>query len=437
VNAELTSTLRCAYHKYTFAKGDDKSLLVDIRRSNNDVRDWKIEKVDDNTFTGYQDGDGKIYFYAKTNYKIGQVEMVKDDKHEVAVLRFIDSKGVEPLEVKAGFSFVSIENAQMNLKAEMLNKSFAQVAEEADAAWEALLSKIQVAGGTEREKRLFYSTFFHAFKWPALRSDVNHEYTDVRGEVVNNGFHYYTDPSFWDDYRNKLVLIGMISPDVTTDIIRSIIDKGEKRDGYMPTFFHGDHASTFISGSWLRGLHDFDLERAYKLILKNATVPGKGGRRYWSSEHLVEVIQILARNRHVLDKINQNVISQASQLVLKAWYKTRKNSLSGSRKNIAEHYDLSNDFFKLFLDSSMMYSSAVYKHQDMTLEEASDYKKELICQKLQLKPMDHLVEIGSGWGGFAIYAAQHYGCKVTTITISQAQYDEAKNAFGEVFYKEK
>lgn len=163
------------------------------------------------------------------------------------------------------------------------------------------------------------------------------------------------------------------------------------------------------------------------LIFKNGVLGAAEGyiRGYWSSEHLVEVIQILARNRHVLDKINQNVISQASQLVLKAWYKTRKNSLSGSRKNIAEHYDLSNDFFKLFLDSSMMYSSAVYKHKDMTLEEASDYKKELICQKLQLKPMDHLVEIGSGWGGFAIYAAQHYGCKVTTITISQAQYDEA------------
>ena len=206
--------------------------------------------------------------------------MVKDDKHEVAVLRFVGSKGVEPLEVKAGFSFVSAENAQMNLKAEMLNKSFAQVAEEADAAWDALLSKIQVAGGTEREKRLFYSTFFHAFKWPALRSDVNHEYTDVRGEVVNNGFHYYTDPSFWDDYRNKLVLLGIISPEVTCDVIKSITDKGEKRDGYMPTFFHGDHASTFISGSWLRGLRDFNLERAYKLILKNATVPGKGGRRY-------------------------------------------------------------------------------------------------------------------------------------------------------------
>ncbi len=72
-----------------------------------------------------------------------------------------------------------------------------------------------------------------------------------------------------------------------------------------------------------------------------------------------------------------------------------------------------------------MYSSAVFENENMTLEEASDLKKEIICKKLDLKPLDHLVEIGSGWGGFAIYAAQHYGCRVTTITISQAQYDEA------------
>lgn len=191
--------------------------------------------------------------------------------------------------------------------------------------------------------------------------------------------------------------------------------------------FRGEWNGTVGELSDLEATIEIHNKELIDLIFKNGVLGAAEGyiRGYWSSEHLVEVIQILARNRHVLDKINQNVISQASQLVLKAWYKTRKNSLSGSRKNIAEHYDLSNDFFKLFLDSSMMYSSAVYKHKDMTLEEASDYKKELICQKLQLKPMDHLVEIGSGWGGFAIYAAQHYGCKVTTITISQAQYDEA------------
>ncbi|MEG2694841.1 MAG: cyclopropane-fatty-acyl-phospholipid synthase family protein [Acinetobacter sp.] len=164
-----------------------------------------------------------------------------------------------------------------------------------------------------------------------------------------------------------------------------------------------------------------------ELIFKNGVLGAAEGyiRGYWSTDHLVELIQILARNRDVLDKLNQNIISQASQIFLKAWYKTRKNSIDGSRKNIADHYDLSNDFFKLFLDPSLMYSSAVFKEPSMSLEQASNYKKELICQKLQLKPMDHLVEIGSGWGGFAIYAAQHYGCKVTTITISQAQYDEA------------
>lgn len=191
--------------------------------------------------------------------------------------------------------------------------------------------------------------------------------------------------------------------------------------------FRGEWNGTVGEVSDLEATIEVHNKELINLIFKNGVLGAAEGyiQGYWSSEHLVEVIQILARNRHVLDKINQNVISQVSQLALKAWYQTRKNSLTGSRKNIAEHYDLSNDFFKLFLDSSMMYSSAVYQHKDMTLEQASDYKKELICQKLQLKPMDHLVEIGSGWGGFAIYAAQNYGCKVTTITISQAQYDEA------------
>ena len=196
---------------------------------------------------------------------------------------------------------------------------------------------------------------------------------------------------------------------------------------YGQISFRGAWQGTVGEPSDLHAVIEVHDKKLLELMFKNGVLGAAEAyiAGYWSSENLVELIQILARNRDVLDKINQNIISQASQVLLKAWYKSRKNSVDGSRKNIAEHYDLSNDFFKLFLDPSMMYSSAMFKDAEMTLVQASDYKKEIICQKLQLKPLDHVVEIGSGWGGFAIYAAQHYGCKVTTITISQAQYDEA------------
>lgn len=280
INSELTSTLRCGYHKHTFPEDQDKRLLADMKRSNNHVREWNIEKQDDYVFTGFQHAEGKLYFYALSNYEIDNIEQVKDDKHEVSIVNFKNSKGKDPLELKIGFSFVSVQNAKMNLEKEMINKSFAEVRTEANKTWEDILSRIVVSGGTEREKGIFYSCLYRSFLWPALRSDVNGEFTDVKGNVVNEGFRYYTDPSFWDDYRNKLVLLGMISPDVTIDVIKSITDKGEKRGGYMPTFFHGDHASVFVAGNYLRGLRGFDLQRAYKLLLNNATVPGHGGRPY-------------------------------------------------------------------------------------------------------------------------------------------------------------
>ena len=154
---------------------------------------------------------------------------------------------------------------------------------EASSTWEKLLSKIQVSGGTERQKELFYSCFYRSFLWPALRSDANGEYPDVKGAVVKAGFRYYTLPSLWDDYRNKLVLLGMISPEVTVDVIRSLIDRGEKT-GFIPTFFHGDHAAAFIAGSYLRGLRGYDINSAYNLLLRNATV--EGGTRPYLREYM-------------------------------------------------------------------------------------------------------------------------------------------------------
>ncbi|MGN1256283.1 MAG: GH92 family glycosyl hydrolase, partial [Bacteroidaceae bacterium] len=282
VQAELTTTLRCAFHRYTFRAEDEKRLLVDITRNNGNPRQWDIRKSQsaDNVFEGYQDGHGRIYFYAMSSLPVQSVNMVQDNKHRVAVVDFKDNRGAAPLELRIGFSFVSIENARMNLEAELAGRDFASVRSQADQTWQNILSHIQVEGGTERQKGLLYSTFYRTFLWPVLRSDVNGEYRDVRGNVVKSDFRYYTEPSFWDTYRNKLQLLAMVCPDVAADIIKSITDMGEKRGGYMPTFFHGDHASTFVIGAWLRGVRGFDLERAYRLLLKNATVPGRGGRPY-------------------------------------------------------------------------------------------------------------------------------------------------------------
>jgi putative alpha-1,2-mannosidase len=192
------------------------------------------------------------------------------------VVNFVDE--ARPLEIQIGFSYVGVNNAKADLEKEMLGKSFVQVRKEATDTWDALLSKIRVTGGADRQRGLFYSTLYRSFLWPALRSDANGEFTDASGKVVNKGFAYYTDPSLWDDYRNKLELLGMLSPTVTADVISSLIDKGEKR-GFMPTFFHGDHAAAFIAGSYLRGIRNYNVKSACDLLLRNATVEG-GNRPY-------------------------------------------------------------------------------------------------------------------------------------------------------------
>jgi cyclopropane-fatty-acyl-phospholipid synthase len=145
---------------------------------------------------------------------------------------------------------------------------------------------------------------------------------------------------------------------------------------------------------------------------------------YWQADNLTNVIRIMAANQTVMDAL-EGGFQWASKPFLKALHWLNRNTADGSRKNIAAHYDLGNDFFKLWLDPSMMYSSAIFSPKNISLEAASYKKLQVICDKLDLKPTDHVVEIGTGWGGFAIYAASEYGCKVTTTTISKQQYDEA------------
>ena len=145
---------------------------------------------------------------------------------------------------------------------------------------------------------------------------------------------------------------------------------------------------------------------------------------YWSSPDAMDVMRIFSANLVLLNKFDASQ-SVFVKLALKIAHRFNRNTYKGSQLNIAAHYDLGNEFFQLFLDPTMMYSSALFSDKSASLEVASETKLDELCQQLELKADDHLLEIGTGWGGMAIHAAKNFGCRVTTTTISQEQYDFA------------
>ncbi|AGG87378.1 SAM-dependent methyltransferase [Rhodanobacter denitrificans] len=161
----------------------------------------------------------------------------------------------------------------------------------------------------------------------------------------------------------------------------------------------------------------------YRAVARNGSVGA--GESYmdghWRCDDLVGLIQLLLHNRDLLDGMESG-LARLGGMAMRAWHALRRNTRDGSRRNIAAHYDLGNDFFGLFLSRDLMYSSALWTDPTDTLETASARKLERICRKLDLKPTDRVIEIGTGWGGFALYAATHCGCHVTTTTISREQH---------------
>jgi cyclopropane-fatty-acyl-phospholipid synthase len=140
------------------------------------------------------------------------------------------------------------------------------------------------------------------------------------------------------------------------------------------------------------------------------------------------VMRILALNQKAFEDLEKG-LARVTAPLNKFYHFLRKNTKKASRENILAHYDLGNDFYSLFLDETMTYSCGIFEHEESTLKDASVAKYDRICRKLQLEPGDRVVEIGTGWGGFAVHAAQNYGAHVTTTTISDEQYQFAQNRF--------
>ena len=146
---------------------------------------------------------------------------------------------------------------------------------------------------------------------------------------------------------------------------------------------------------------------------------------YWTSDDVVMLMRIILKNRSILVSLNDGfakILSPINKLI----HRSRQNTLKGSKENILAHYDLSNDFYKLWLDPTMTYSCAYFKDTNTTLEDASIEKLDRMCRKLNLSEKDNILEVGTGWGSFSIHAAKNYGCSITTTTISDAQYEYAK-----------
>ncbi len=169
----------------------------------------------------------------------------------------------------------------------------------------------------------------------------------------------------------------------------------------------------------------YDRSAYYDFILRGSI---GGAEAYmsgkWSSPDLLDVMRVMAANIDVLNGMDDSRFF-GWRIIDRIGHWLNRNTAGQVRANISSHYDLSNDFFALFLDPAMMYSAAIFPHERASLDEAALHKLDVICQKLELNPGDHLLEIGTGWGGLAIHAVTHYGCQVTTTTISKQQFEAA------------
>jgi len=208
-------------------------------------------------------------------------------------------------------------------------------------------------------------------------------------------------------------------------IVFSLLNK--LKDGHICLIENGNEVMFGNKDATIAATITIHDSKAYSRILWGGSIGA--GEAYieglWSADDLVAVIQLFSRNLATLEQYEQR-FGFLLNIINGFKHRLNRNSKKGSRTNIAAHYDLSNDMYRVFLDDAMQYSSAIFPHEKATLEEAQQHKLKTICEALNLTEDDQLLEIGTGWGGLACYAAKNYGCHVTTTTISDAQFDLAK-----------
>jgi predicted alpha-1,2-mannosidase len=297
--AEMTTTTWAGMFRFTFPQAEKAHILLDLGRGGGD-----IEVVDDHTVRGISRG-GRSYFVAEFSrpftsfgtfkqhpaehpgYSLLGDDEVDPDARTIsghfagAYLRFATTSGEQVL-VKVA-SGVSYAMAEERLKAEEPGWNFDSVRQQAEQVWATKLDRIEVQGGTEKQKMLFYSCLYHSFYSPQLLAKKGEQFTGRDGVVHEAAYDRYGPVPLWDTGRNQIVLLTLLEPDVKVNILQSELDAA-RESGYMETSFHGDNASLMYLGDWERGLK-FDWAGTYEYLRKNATDPN-GPRG-----HLAEYMQ--------------------------------------------------------------------------------------------------------------------------------------------------
>jgi predicted alpha-1,2-mannosidase len=303
VNAELTTTLRCGFHKYTFPKSDSAHVIIDLQHPGG-AEELYIRKVSNTEIEGLRRSHGwawdqYVYFVARFSKQFSSVDIAMNDtilkgafeargKNVKASVNFKTAKG-EVILVKVGISAVSINGARQNLTAEIRDWDFAKVVADAKSAWNKALSKIDVEGGRPEDQKNFYTSMYHACLSPNVFMDIDGKYRGVDHKVHQaKGFTNYTVFSLWDTFRALHPLFTIIDQKRTTDFIKTLLqiyDDGGRLPmwplaGNYTDDMLGYHAVPVIADAYVKGIRNFDLQKAYTAVKHSAELDKLGLKYY-------------------------------------------------------------------------------------------------------------------------------------------------------------
>ena len=380
IKAELTATERVGMHRYTFPQADEANIIIDLTRETRRPElhdDAFIEIIDNNKVQGYTTvidysiGEPTTwYFYAEfskpfdsfgtfTGREISENQRVVRGNYGTGAYINYSTEENEEVIVKVGISFTGIEGARKNLRTELDGWNFDDVKNSAEDIWNEKLGKIKIAGSTEQNKTKFYSAIYRSLLFPRVFTDVDGSYySHFEDRIIKeDDFRFHVDFFLWDTYRTTHPLLTIIEPDRQIELIKSLLatyDQG----GLIPAQYFknlytrsmiGDHGSTMISDSYAKGLRDFDVEKAYEGMFKNASVPGVAGRGREGLETYMELGYVAAETvrETVSLTLEYSLTDYALAQIAKDLGKTDDyDYLIGNARNYENLYDPSTGFYR-------------------------------------------------------------------------------------------